>query len=292
MCQKNSGAPVVAWVTFSIGGFAWIAGQPETYASSEHGKRSFCRACGSYLVFVSSKVPGEVSVNTASFDAPEVFPPAKHIYVQHRISWFPIGEDLPQYPASDGIADSERSRNGFSDGIELYYFAYGSNLPFLRMLERTSKDLRLRGKFEWKGRRLVFSKKSTDCSGKCTAIATSDDKVVWGAIYQLTPADKRRLAAFEVGYHEQVLPLVIDNVLKQGFTYIANEELIDKTLRPYGWYKGLVLAGARQHGFPPAYIAMIEGVVEMPDSNAARRAKEEARLAPIKAAPELFTAKL
>jgi hypothetical protein len=83
------------------------------------------------------------------------------------------------------------------DNIDFYYFAYGSNLPYLRMLERTSKDLKLRGKYAWTGRRFVFTKRSTDESGKCTVIATIDDHLVWGAIYQLTPADKRKLAAFE-----------------------------------------------------------------------------------------------
>jgi hypothetical protein len=32
MCQKNSGAPVVAWVTFPAASFSWI-GEPGTYAA-------------------------------------------------------------------------------------------------------------------------------------------------------------------------------------------------------------------------------------------------------------------
>jgi hypothetical protein len=175
---------------------------------------------------------------------------------------------------------------------ELYYFAYGSNLPFLRMLKRTSKDLRLKGKFAWKARRLAFAKRSTNGSGKCTAIATSDDHVVWGAIYQLTPTDKRRLVVFEVGYHEQVLLLPIDNVQKQGFTYIADKEHIDEALRPYGWYKRFVLAGAREHGFPPEYIDAIERVADVTDPDAARRMKQEALLVSIENGPPAWTAKL
>ena len=289
MCQKNSGAPVVAWVTFPIESFGWITGQPGTYASSAHGQRSFCAACGSYLIFVSAKAPAEVSVNTASLDAPEAFPPNKHIYAQSRIAWFHTVDDLPQYADS---GDPQSSDDESTEGIELYYFAYGSNLPFLRMLERTSKNLRLKGKFSWKGRRLAFAKQSTDGSGKCTAIATSDGHVVWGTIYQLTSADKRRLAAFERGYHEQLLPLALDNAQKQGFTYIANKELINEALRPYSWYKRLVLAGAREHGFPATYIDAIERVADMPDPDTARRAKEEAGLVPIERASRSFVADL
>jgi hypothetical protein len=96
-CQKNSGAPVVAWVTFPAESFSWIGAMPDTYASSAHGKRNFCSHCGSYLVFVSSKSPEEVSVNTASFDDPGAYPPLKHIYAGSRIPWFHTDDALPNH---------------------------------------------------------------------------------------------------------------------------------------------------------------------------------------------------
>ena len=49
------------------------------------------------MVFVSGRFPDEVSVNTASFDNPEAFPPDMHIFVSTRISWLHIGDDLPRY---------------------------------------------------------------------------------------------------------------------------------------------------------------------------------------------------
>jgi hypothetical protein len=98
MCQRNSGAPVVAWVTFPTASFSWIAGVPGSFASSTHGERNFCGRCGSYLVFMSTKAPEEISVNTASFDNPAAYPPKKHIYAQSRISWFHTDDDLPSYP--------------------------------------------------------------------------------------------------------------------------------------------------------------------------------------------------
>lgn len=107
MCQKNSGAPVVAWATFAAKSFSWIAGVPGTYASSSHGERQFCSNCGSYLVFLSAKSRGEVSVNTASFDDPEAFPPQKHIYAQSRIAWFHTDDDLPSHPGSGGAQPAD-----------------------------------------------------------------------------------------------------------------------------------------------------------------------------------------
>jgi hypothetical protein len=102
MCQRNSGAPVVAWVTFPATSFAWISGVPGTFASSSHGKRQFCSHCGSYLVFLSAKSPAEVSVNTASFDDPGAYPPKKHIYSESRIPWFRTDDGLPNYLGNDG----------------------------------------------------------------------------------------------------------------------------------------------------------------------------------------------
>jgi hypothetical protein len=95
MCQRNSGAPVVAWVTFNVSSFSWFAEEPGVYASSARGKRYFCSTCGSYLVFMSSELPAEISVNTASFDNPDACPPRKHIFVESRISWFQTADDFP-----------------------------------------------------------------------------------------------------------------------------------------------------------------------------------------------------
>jgi len=78
VCQRSSGAPVVAWVTFPATGFSWIAGTPGTDASSARAKRQFCAACGSYLIFRSEDSPAEVSINTASLDDPDEFPPTMH----------------------------------------------------------------------------------------------------------------------------------------------------------------------------------------------------------------------
>jgi hypothetical protein len=97
MCQKNSGAPVVAWATFPATSFSWISGEPGTFASSAHGKRQFCAACGSYLVFISSNYPAEVSVNTACFDEPAAFPPRMHIFADSRIAWLRLADGLPSH---------------------------------------------------------------------------------------------------------------------------------------------------------------------------------------------------
>jgi hypothetical protein len=97
MCQKNSGAPVVAWVLFPSAGFSWTAGSPASYQSSARATRQFCTRCGSYMVFRSDDFPTEVSVNTASLDNPGAYAPSMHIFVESRIAWFHVDDDLPKH---------------------------------------------------------------------------------------------------------------------------------------------------------------------------------------------------
>jgi hypothetical protein len=96
MCQKNTGAPVVAWVTFPVESFSWIGTTPGEYVSSARAQREFCRDCGSYLVF-RVKGDAQISVNTASFDDASVFPPQMHIFSESRIPWFDTDDELPRH---------------------------------------------------------------------------------------------------------------------------------------------------------------------------------------------------
>jgi AIG2-like family len=175
------------------------------------------------------------------------------------------------------------------DDIAFYYFAYGSNLPYLRMLERTSNNISPKGKFAWGNQRLAFSKKSDDGSAKCTAVATSNEHNLWGAIYQVNYADKQKLVQAEGGYHEVALRFPVDGELKLGFTFVANADRIDPYLFPYTWYKRYVLAGAKEHKFPSAYIAAIEAVQARPDPKRERATRHEPLLSQIESALKFRT---
>ncbi|MBO9575189.1 MAG: GFA family protein [Sphingobium sp.] len=101
-CRRHAGAPVVAWAMVPAGGVK-IDGTPQVYASSEHGKRHFCGACGTSLFYTNeSMLPGMMDVQTATLDAPEKLPPKAEIQIAERIVWMtPIG-DLPQFERFPG----------------------------------------------------------------------------------------------------------------------------------------------------------------------------------------------
>ena len=98
-CRRHSGAPMVAWGIFEEGQVSVLAGEPVVYASSEHGRRSFCPACGTGLLYANAvNMPGLIDVQLATLDDPGAFAPMEHIQVADRIGWM---EDLHALPMHD-----------------------------------------------------------------------------------------------------------------------------------------------------------------------------------------------
>ena len=120
---------------------------------------------------------------------------------------------------------------------------------------------------------LRFNKRSVDTSGKCSIEPSGVGVHV--AVYEMSAAEKITLDKIEgvgLGYHDSVI-----NV--PGFSdcavYIAEDEYKDDDLRPYAWYRELVLLGCRYLEFPEAYITNIAAIDSTPDPDIARREQNE-----------------
>jgi gamma-glutamylcyclotransferase len=145
----------------------------------------------------------------------------------------------------------------------MFYVAYGSNLHPVRLSLRLPES-RFRGTATIAGRVLCFHKRGMDSSGKCH-IATGDGHV-HVAVYELNEAEKARLDEIEGrGYAEEIIEL---REFGKCFTYAATSSHIDDGLRPFTWYKELVLAGCEFLGFPSEYTAIIRDIdtIEDPDT--------------------------
>jgi len=152
------------------------------------------------------------------------------------------------------------------------YAAYGSNLHPLRLTERVP-TARLLGTAFVEDHELRFNKRSVDASGKCSVEKSGAGVHV--AVYDLDTADKVALDVIEgvgQGYHDSVISV-------PGFSdcavYIAEEDHKDDNLKPYDWYRELVLLGCWHLEFPKAYIASIAAIDSIPDPDAARREHNE-----------------
>jgi len=151
--------------------------------------------------------------------------------------------------------------------------AYGSNLHPVRLAERCP-SARLVGTGLLPGWRLAFQKRSTDRSGKCDAIRTGNPgEGIWVAVYEIPEDEKAALDAAEglgKGYHEEEIEIEVSGAKIRGSLYVADQAAIDPKLRPYDWYKAMVLLGAEYHSFPVDYIGGIRTVQAIPDTNGHR----------------------
>jgi gamma-glutamylcyclotransferase (GGCT)/AIG2-like uncharacterized protein YtfP len=163
----------------------------------------------------------------------------------------------------------------------LHYFAYGSNLHPERMRQRVPSATPI-GCAVLTGHRLRFHKRSRkDGSGKCDAHYTgrAEDRV-YGAVYSLAAAERAALDAIEgPGYEVAERMVTRDGVPQAVFLYRARPEAIGRGLRPYAWYHALVVAGARHHGLPPAYVETLAAIATHADPDPARDARERELLA-------------
>lgn len=169
----------------------------------------------------------------------------------------------------------------------MLYFAYGSNLlpRRLRAPERAPGARhvavgRLRG---WE---LRFHKLSdVDGSGKAGVqeipAARRNGHAVWGALFELAADDHPRLDRVEglgVGYDRAEVEIDVvgetgdgSHRSRRAFTYVARREAIAEDIRPYRWYRDLVIAGAEHHGFPQPYVESLRAVEGDVDPDVGRR---------------------
>lgn len=143
--------------------------------------------------------------------------------------------------------------------MDVWYFAYGSNLFREQMIERTGaighvdhppRVARL------SGYRLVFQTLE-ECGPAFANIRRSDDEV-HGAVYRCSPAHLSRLDEYESGY-ERLAISVCDEYgeLLDAVAYVITPAQPARFGRPGDEYLERIVTGARQHGLPESCIEKI-----------------------------------
>lgn len=112
MCQRTTGAPVVAWGSWPRERFSWRGSEPRVLRSSEQAVRRFCAECGTQVLFWTAGAPALVDVNLATLDDPARIRPEYHIWTASRIPWFETADTLPRHAdaGADGQLMRERGR--------------------------------------------------------------------------------------------------------------------------------------------------------------------------------------
>jgi hypothetical protein len=108
-CRRAHGAAFVTWAGIRREQFRIAAGEESLvrYRTETGATRSFCRHCGSTLLYEGPRWPGEIHVALSNIDAPIDRLPAEHVYVDHKAAWFEISDSLPQFGGTSGTGPRE-----------------------------------------------------------------------------------------------------------------------------------------------------------------------------------------
>ena len=92
MCQKQHGAAAGTYANLARAGLSIERGEEfiTEYASSSHGRRAFCRHCGSTLFWRSEQSPGRIAVTLGTLDAPFTDPVDIELHTDTKPCWLPV----------------------------------------------------------------------------------------------------------------------------------------------------------------------------------------------------------
>ena len=99
MCQKASGNFYLPLVSVRGARLEWTRGQPSSFRSSNHVKRSFCSKCGTPLSFTA---PDGTALAIGTFDHPEEIAPVIQWGTEAKL---PYTDGIAKLPQEETMAD-------------------------------------------------------------------------------------------------------------------------------------------------------------------------------------------
>ena len=98
MCRRAHGAGYVTWASVPTSQFRITKGAEQLgrYASSAEATRSFCRTCGSPMLFESNAWAGEVHIALACVQGEVDRAPQAHAFFSSKAPWTVVEDGLPR----------------------------------------------------------------------------------------------------------------------------------------------------------------------------------------------------
>lgn len=92
MCQKQHGAASGTYANVDRAGFRFERGEEMVteYASSEHGRRGFCRVCGSTLYWRSEQAPDRIALTLGTMEPEYDGPVERELHTDTKPRWLPV----------------------------------------------------------------------------------------------------------------------------------------------------------------------------------------------------------
>ena len=92
MCQKQHGAAAGSYANVASAGLVIEQGAEliTEYASSEHGRRDFCRVCGSTLFWHSTESPDRIAITLGTLEPEYSGPVEREWHLDTKPAWLPV----------------------------------------------------------------------------------------------------------------------------------------------------------------------------------------------------------
>jgi hypothetical protein len=92
MCQKQHGAAAGSYANLASAGLVIERGGElvAEFASSDHGRRSFCKVCGSTLFWRSTQTPERIAVTLGTLEPPYDGPVERELFTETKPAWLPL----------------------------------------------------------------------------------------------------------------------------------------------------------------------------------------------------------
>jgi hypothetical protein len=115
--------------------------------------------------------------------------------------------------------------------------------------------------------RLTLDKVGGDGSAKANLRAFRAD-AAWGVVYEIDAADWEALDRCEPGYARVAIEVESDDGERiSATTYVAVR--VSEDAVAWEWYRQLIVEGAREHGLPEDYVAVLEALPARRDPRSA-----------------------
>lgn len=100
-CRLAHGAPFVTWAGVPSTAIRFPGAQPVWRRSSVRSERASCPTCGTPLFFRSQSSPGEIHIAAATIRSGLDREPSAHLFVEQKLPWLRLGDDLPHISGDD-----------------------------------------------------------------------------------------------------------------------------------------------------------------------------------------------
>ena len=107
-CQRSSGSAFGCNASVRLSQFSLLAGEDhvQEFESSPGTFRAFCARCGSPLFKRVESDPQTRRIRLGGLDGDTEQRPFGHFWTDSKAAWYPISDDLPQFPESATVGSN------------------------------------------------------------------------------------------------------------------------------------------------------------------------------------------